>query len=331
MGTHGFFGSGNGWFSGRGANPLDFDFDGDVDIMVNNYHLHANLFYLNNGDGTVSEKAYKMGLQGHADLFGMAIQYGHSCGTSWGDMDGDGDWDLVVASLAHPRFYNFSDKTQVLINNGQGEFSDIQGDWSYPMGDAGIRYQEGHYVPVLADVDQDGILDLAISSEYNGRPTDFLWGQGDGTFKLDSYHAGIDLPTGNCMAVSDIDHDGDLDMGTRAALWRNELPGDQMGHWLQLRIIGNGGCNRAAIGATARVFAGDNMYLRYVNGGTGQGCQDSLYLHVGLGDADEVDFIEVDFPYAVTVTYDGPIAADRRLWLFEDGGLEEGWSPPPPD
>jgi len=327
MGLNGFFGPDNGWYSGRGANPLDYDFDGDIDIMVNNYHLHGNLFYENNGDGTVTERAAEIGLQGHGDFFGMAIHYGHSCGVTWGDMDGDGDWDMVVASLAHPRFYNFSDKTQVLINDGAGKFTDIQGDWSYPMGQAGIRYQEGHYVPVLADIDQDGVLDLAISSEYNGRPTDFLWGQGDGTFVLDSYHAGIKLPTGNCMAVSDIDHDGDLDMGTRAAIWRNELGAEAQGNWLQMRPIGNAATNRSAIGATVRVFAGDNMYLRYVNGGTGQGCQDSLYLHVGLGDVATIDFIEVDFPYTTTVSYPGPFDAGQRLWLYEDGEVHAGWAP----
>ena len=328
MGKNGFWGESEKWSSGRGANPLDIDFDGDVDIMVNNYHLHRNLFYENNGDGTVTERAIKMNVHGHPDNFGMAIQYGHSCGVSWGDLDSDGDWDMVVANLAHPRFYNFSDKTQVLVNNGSGEFTDIQGDWSYPMGEAGIRYQEGHYVPVLGDIDQDGILDLAISSEYHGRPTDFLWGNGDGTFELDSYHAGITLPTGNCMAVSDFDHDGDLDMGTRAALWRNDLSAEDKGHWVQLRLQGNVGSNAHAFGATVRVHAGEQMFLRYVAGGTGQGCQDTRYLHVGLGDADEVDFIEADFPAGATVTYDGPFAADQRLWLYEDGASEAGWGPP---
>ena len=327
MGTHGFLGENSSWSSGRGANPIDYDFDGDMDIMVNNYHLHKNLFYENNGDGTVTEKAAKLGVHGHADFFQFGVNYGHSCGVSWGDMDNDGDWDMVIANLAHPRFYNFSDKTQVLMNDGTGHFEDLQGDWSYPMGDAGIRYQEGHYVPVLADIDQDGVLDLAISSEYNGRPTGFYWGQGDGTFRLDTYHAGIKMPTGNCMAVSDIDHDGDMDMGTRAAIWRNELTDDAKGHWLQIRPLGTA-TNAAAIGATVRIFAGETMYLRYVNGGTGQGCQDSMYVHVGLGDVDKIDLIEVDYPYTTTVSYPGPVDADQRLWLTEDGDVHAGWAPP---
>lgn len=325
MGTHGFWGPDLAWYSGRGANPIDLDFDGDVDIYVNNYHLHRNLFYRNNGDGTVTEKAMSMGLHGHADNFGAGINYGHSTGTSWGDLDLDGDWDVVVANLAHPRFYNFSDKTQVLIQGEDGKFVDIQGDWSYPMGQAGIRYQEGHYVPVLGDFDQDGILDLAISSEYSGRPTDFYWGLGDGTFLIDTYHAGIKLPTGNCMAASDFDHDGDLDIATRAALWRNELSEADKGNWIQFAVRGTDNINPHAIGATLKIHAGETTYLRYVNGGTGQGCQDSMYIHVGLADATQVDKVEVLFPYNQTVTFPGPFPAGQRHWLTQDGKTVAGW------
>jgi len=328
MDTHGFLGAKDIWMSGRGANPIDLDFDGDVDIMVNNYHLHRNFFYLNNGDGTVTETASEMGLMGHPDPFGMGLNFGHSCGVSWGDIDRDGDWDLIVANLAHPRFYNFSDKTQVMVNDGTNVFEDIQGDWSYPMGEAGIRYQEGHYVPVLGDIDQDGVLDLTIASEYNGRPTDFYWGNGDGTFELDTYHAGIDMPTGNCVAVADIDHDGDLDMGTRAAIWRNDLSDSDKGNWLQIRPIGNLSNNAWAMGATVRVHAGNQVYLGYVNGGTGQGCQDSLTVHFGLGTLDTIEFIEVDYPYSTTVLYDGPFDVNQRLWLLEDGEVHPGWAPP---
>ena len=38
----------------RGATPVDYDGDGDVDLLVNNYVLRPNLLFDNQGDGTVS-------------------------------------------------------------------------------------------------------------------------------------------------------------------------------------------------------------------------------------------------------------------------------------
>ncbi len=320
----------------RGVNPADFDEDGDVDIFVNNYHLHRNLLYVNSAaddpdaDDLVAEQGEARGVAGELLPPEFGPIYGHSVGASWGDIDGDGDFDLIIASLAHPRFYDFSDKSQVLIQDADGHFADAQGDWSYPWGDTGIRYQEGHFVPVLFDADQDGALDLSISTAYQGRVTDFYWGVGDGTFELDSYHAGITEEYGGCMATADLDNDGDVDLASAGGVWTNDLPADRKGHWLQVRLVGGPLSNRMAIGATVRVApaGGGPTQRRLVPGGTGYGCQDSHTLHFGLGEADSVTEISVDFPGAGTVEFGGPFEADQRLWLTEGGEIHEGWAPP---
>ena len=46
-----------------------------------------------------------------------------------------------------------------------------------------------------------------------------------------------------------------------------------------------------------------------------------MTLHFGLGDIDEVDSIEVDFPGGGTVEYDGPFDVGQRLWVYEDGDV----------
>ena len=309
--------------AGRGASPIDVDQDGDVDIVVNNYRLHRNLFYRSNGDGTVEQAHTELNLTGNLTRQGLGTAYGHSIGTAWGDLDGDGDFDLVVANLAHPRFFDFSDKSQVLIQQDDGTFEDIQGDFEQPYGAAGLRYQETHSVPVLGDFDHDGHLDLAISATYDGRPSDFYWGNGDGTFRLDQYRSGLDVRNGWGMAVADFDLDGDLDLATSQGLLENTGGGG--GHWLQVRAVGNVASNRAALGATVRVVSGDLTRVRHVNGGTGQGCQDSLYLHFGLGDAASVDRLEVLYPGGGLVAYEGPFEADQRLWVYEDGTVTPGW------
>ncbi len=312
--SHGFL---NVKRAGRGVNPVDVDADGDVDLMVNNYRLHANLFFQNEGNGTFDESALDLGVAGEAS----GLYYGHTIGTAFGDLDGDGDFDLISANLAHPRFFDFSDKTEVLLQGSDGSFSDAQGEFLTPASLTGLRYQETHSVPALADFDHDGDLDLVITAVYDGRPTDFYWGNGDGTFTLDAYRSGITTKNGWGVALADVDLDGDVDTFA-TQLFANQL--DAAGHYLQVRVVGNVAANRAAIGATVRVLAAGQTFVRYVQGGTGQGNQDSMYLHFGLGDSSQVDSVSVVFPGGAEVTYSGPFDADQRLWLYEDGSAGVG-------
>ncbi len=305
----------------RTVAPIDADGDGDMDIYVGNYRLEANLFWRNNGDGTLDQVAGAVGLAG--DLVGG--YYGHTIGIAWGDLDNDGDFDNVTANLAHPRFFGFSDKTQVLINDGAGNFTDNSGDWTYPASDNGLRYQETHSVPVLGDYDHNGTLDLAITAVYDGRPTDFYWGNGDGTFELDAYHAGITTENGWGIATADYDNDGDLDIYA-TGLFKNT--GTTGASWLQTRVVGVT-ANQAGIGAVVKVTAAGVTRIRHVQGGSGKGGQDTMFLNFGLGDASTVDEIRVVFPGGAEVVYAGPIAVDQRVWLVQDSVVARpGWTRP---
>lgn len=322
-GTHGFISERR---NGRGTEPIDYDQDGDVDLAVHNYALDRNFFFRNLGTGVVEEIGLENGLAGDATNFQGNTYYGHTLGVAWGDLDGDGDFDAVEANLAHPRFFHFSDRTRVLLQDSPtGYFFDIAGGNSVsPVNFVGLRYQEAHTVPVLGDFDRDGDLDLAISGrfEYTGRPTDFYWGNGDGTFELDSFHA-LETEDGWGLTAADYDHDGDLDLMTRQGLFRNDFA--TPGHWLSVRAIGNVRSNRAAIGATIRVYAGGRLIPGYVSGSSNQGCQDTQSVHFGLGDIDQVDGIEVLFPGGRHARYDGPFGVDQPLRLFEDGTALQGW------
>jgi len=111
----------------RGVLAADFDADGDVDILANTYRLNRNLYYRNDG-ARFTEVAREIGLSGRMTQWRGFNYYGHNSGAAVGDLDGDQDLDIVMAGLAHPRFFDFSAKTEVLINQGDGTFQDIQGD-----------------------------------------------------------------------------------------------------------------------------------------------------------------------------------------------------------
>ena len=310
----------------RGTVPVDADQDGDMDIFVNNYVLVRNLFFRNDS-ATFQEVGLKTGLAGIPTVSGASTYYGHSIGAAFGDLDGDGDLDAVVANLAHPRFFSFSNKSQVLIQDTPGHWADNQGSWEQPAGAAGLRFQETHSVPALGDFDQNGTLDLAISAVYEGRPTDFYWGNGDGTFTIDRLHAGISSRGGWHLGTADIDNDGDLDFIAQGELLRNQLPKAAKGHFLQVRTVGDGKTNRMGLGATVTVTAAGKSQVRFVCGGTGQGGQNSATVHFGLGAATQIDSIQVRWIGGGTKAYAGPFAADQRLWLYESGKVTPGWAP----
>ena len=320
-GSHGFPNETGLKTPSRGALPVDADQDGDIDIFVNNYVLIRNLFFRNDG-ATFVESALKAGLSGTLTTWSGQNYYGHSIGAAFGDLDGDGDQDAVVANLAHPRFFNFSNKSEVLIQDSPGHWKDIQGDFSVPMGNAGLRYQETHSVPALGDFDLDGDLDLAITAVYEGRPTDFYWGNGDGTFSIDRAHAGISATNGWGLAVADIDNNGSPDMATQGELLQNQLASSASAGWFGVRVIGDGKTNRMGLGATVTLLVGGKSVVRHVSGGNGQGCQDGAGLRFGLGTAKQVDSIQVRFIGGGVKTYAGPFASGQSVRLFESGKVE---------
>jgi hypothetical protein len=309
--TRGFLPDEN--LSGRGIAPADADGDGDVDLFVNNYTLHRNLYYENLGDGTFDETALHVGLAGDND----GAYYGHTIGAAWGDLDNDGNLDMVHGNLAHPRFFDFSDKSKVLLNDGAGAFADVSDG-------SGLRYQETYSVPALADFDGDGNLDLVLTAVYDGRPTDTYFGRGDGTFALDSYHAGITTENGWGVSTADVDHDGDPDVATYQ-LFRNDAPAT--GDWLQVGLIGDVASNRFGLGATVRATSPGAVRTRVISGGTGQGGQDAPIAHFAFPAGTAVERLTVTWPGGAEVVVDDP-PVGVRLWVRESGGSEPGWARP---
>ena len=101
-------------------------------------------------------------------------------------------------------------------------------------------------------------------------------------------------------AIFDLDNDGDLDIVTNdfnsaPQVLVSNLAERQPIHWVKVKLTGTAS-NRDGLGATVHVFAGGLALTKYNDGKSGYLSQSSLPLYFGLGDAQKIDHIDIDWP-----------------------------------
>ena len=164
-----------------GVQMVDLNNDGWLDIYIScagpySPERRANLLYINNQDGTFSERAKDFGL---ADT-------GHTTQAAFFDYDRDGDLDAyLLTNIMDPdvgpnvirpkRSQGQAPNTDRLYENRNGHFVDVSAE-------AGIQ-MEGYGLGVtVTDIDQDGWLDIYVSNDYLSN--DLLYhNQQNGTFR----------------------------------------------------------------------------------------------------------------------------------------------------
>ena len=199
----------------------DYDRDGWEDLYITQPSGLPNRLYRNQGDGTFADVSAAASVD-LLDDSAMAL---------FGDVDGDGDEDLLVILPRQPL---------LLRNQGDGTFApDLEAGFAQHADRAAMLTGAA-----LADYDQDGDLDLYVCAydfwqsgatydaptpyydAVNGPPNFLFRNRGDGTFEDATEAAG--LMDGNdrysfAAAWADYDSDGDQDLYVANDFGRNNL------------------------------------------------------------------------------------------------------------
>ncbi len=164
-----------------GVNVSDINGDGWSDIYVTNDYLTQDLVYINNQDGTFTNRS--KAFLPHTSYSAM--------GNDVVDLNNDGYPDIVAVDMLPED--NFRKKTMLMNNNYTGYINNEKYDYQYQcvrntvqlnqgispvtgeptFGDvallAGVSSTDWSWAPLVADFDNDGYRDLIIT---NGFPKD---------------------------------------------------------------------------------------------------------------------------------------------------------------
>lgn len=289
---------------GMGIAIADYAEDGRAGLFVANDNAR-NLLFHNTGHG-FEETGFDAGVAYNGD--GRNIS---GMGADFGDIDGDGRFDLVMTALKNETF-------GVFLNRGHGEFED--GSVSTKL--LGLTRPRSGWGCGLVDLDNDGWLDLFVAGgglDSNDEQTNRIFKNVGGKFVDLSDESGVGLAPARLhrgAVFADFDRDGRLDAAVTALngpieLWWNRSPAQ---HWLQLRLTGTRS-NRSAIGAQVTCKTAGRTQIRCVTNSVGYASSSDLTVHIGLGHEHRCA-LEIHWPSGLVQKL-AEVEADQRLEVKE--------------
>lgn len=314
----------NPW-GAMGVKFFDYDLDGRLDLLLTDMHsdmskrvgpdkeklkaevqypeeslqggddnIFGNALWHNEGDGKMSEVSDSMGVENYWPW-----------GPSVGDLNADGYDDVFIASsMSYPFRYGIN---TLLINNRGKKFLDSE----FILGVEPRRDGRTH-IPWF---------DLDCQNERHQWHA-LCQAGGTGQYEVRS-------PLGTRgVVIADLDNDGDLDIvtnefGAEPQILISDFAQKHDPKWLKVVLQGTRS-NRDGIGAWVTVEAGDQSYVRYMDGQEGYLSHGTIPLYFGLGNASKVDRVKVRWPSGAEQTVTDGLGVGRTVTVVEPEGESGG-------
>ncbi|MBK6989957.1 MAG: VCBS repeat-containing protein [Bacteroidetes bacterium] len=265
-----------------GSTWIDFDNDNDLDLYVAHCRQSTtsptdlrriNRLFVNDGSNNYTEMA---------NAFGIDIGW-QTWTASFGDLDNDGDLDLVLTNHDHT--------SQIFVNDGTGHYTE---NMSTGFNTDAITPIES----VVEDFDNDGYADILVTG------SEWMYWKNNGNMTFSQVN---NLFASNGMlsfASGDLNHDGFIDIySSYGDIYTSPssvadvmyLNNGNANNFITFDIKGTTS-NINAIGGRATIYGPWGVQVREVRAGESYGTCNSSQLHFGLGSNTVVDSAVVRFP-----------------------------------
>ncbi|MEO8087980.1 MAG: FG-GAP-like repeat-containing protein, partial [Bacteroidota bacterium] len=268
----------------RSVNWTDIDSDGDLDLFVSNESGQNEEMYRNDGGGVFTKQI----------IGALVNDFGNTMSSSWADYDNDGDLDVFLA--------NDAGNNGLFRNDGAFVFTKI-------IADTVSKSNANSFSSSWSDIDNDGDVDLFVTNSFVTATLQFNFlylNNGNGSFtRVDNTAPATDLDWSYGCAFGDYDNDGFEDLAVATCRFNGIDRSDLLYHndgnsncWITIQLVGIT-TNKSAIGTKVRVKATINgiavWQMREISAQTSYNGENDLRAHFGLGNANTVDSIKVEW------------------------------------